>query len=159
MKRKTWLLFFILVILVGAGGVFYFYTVVVLEIKNMDRPRMIQIRVSPPERFSIFYIHSIYRQPVIEEFQAEKDNILLKGVKTKSPAVAEYYGFEDSKEFHPLNRSLGTFFLIRRGMGEGQGVLIRGRKIYLNEIGERGDRLQLRLRLLSPGEYILGVLE
>ncbi len=146
-------------ILIVAAGVFYFQKVTVLEIKNMDRPRMIQIRISPSERFSIFYIHSIYREPVIEEFQAEKDTILLKGVKTKSPAIAEYYGFEDSKEYHPLDGRLGALFIIRRGMGEGQGVLVRDRKIYLSEVGEMGDRLQLRLRLLPLGAYILGVLE
>ena len=50
----------------------------------------------------------------------------------------EYYGFEDTKEFHPMNQRLGAIFIIRRGMGEGQGLIVRDRKIYLSEIGERG---------------------
>ncbi len=148
----------IFAILIGAGCFFYFRKVTVLEIKNMDRPRMIQVRISPAERFSIFYVHSIYREPVIEEFQVEGDAILLKGVRTKSPAIMEYYGFEDTKEFHPLDGRLGALF-IRRGMGEGQGILIRERKIYLSEVGERGDRLQLRVNFLSLGEYIIGMWE
>jgi hypothetical protein len=103
----------------------------------------------------MFYIHSIYKVPVVEEFQAEKDAIVLKGVRTKSPAVMEYYGFEDMKEFHPMNKKLGTVFIIRRAMGEGQGLIIGDKKIYLSEIGERGDRIQLRVESMPLGSYLL----
>ena len=103
----------------------------------------------------MFYIHSIYQEPVIEEFQAEKEAIVLKGVRTKSPAVMEYYGFEDTKEFHPMNQRLGAVFIIRRGMGEGQGLIVRDRKIYLSEIGEKGDRIQLRVESILFGKYLL----
>ena len=120
---------------------------------------MIQVRISPSERFSIFYVHSIYREPVIEEFQVEGDAILLKGVRTKSPAIMEYYGFEDTKEFHPLDGRLGALFIIRRGMGEGQGLIIRDRKIYLSEIGEKGDRIRIRVESMPLGKYLLGMLE
>jgi len=126
----------------------------------MDRQRSIHIRISPSEHFSIFYIHSIYHEPVVEEFQAEKGEIVLKGVRTKSPAVMEYYGFQDTKEFHPLDQRLGAVFIIRRGMGEGegqgQGLIVRERKIYLSEIGERGDRIQLRVESMSLWKYLLG---
>ena len=121
----------------------------------MDRPKAIHVRISPSETFSMFYIHSIYQEPVLEEFQAEKDAIILKGVRTKSPAVMEYYGFEDMKEFHPLNVRVGAVFIIRRGMGEGQGLIVRDRKIYLSEIGERGDRIQLRVESMSIVKYLL----
>jgi hypothetical protein len=106
----------------------------------------------------MFYIHSIYKEPVVEEFQAEKEAIILEGVRTKSPAVMEYYGFEDTKGFHPMNRNLGAIFIIRRGMGEGQGVIVRDRKIYLSEIGERGDRIRLRVETMSLGKYLLAVI-
>lgn len=121
----------------------------------MDRSKAIHIRISPPETFSIFYIHSIYNQPVVEEFQAEKDSIVLKGIVTKSPAVMEYYGFEDMNEFHPMSLKLGAVFLIRRGMGEGQGLIVQDRKIYLSEIGERGDRIQLRVKSMPLAKYLL----
>jgi len=124
----------------------------------MDHPRAILIWISPPESFSVFYIHSIYKEPVTEEFQAEKGAIVLKGVRTKSPAVMEYYGFEDMKEFHPMNRRLGAICFKWR-IGEGQGLIVRDKKIYLNEIGERGDRIQLRMEFVSLGRYLFGIME
>ncbi len=155
MKRKTWPLLILIGVLIVAGGVFLFQKVTILHIENMDRPKAIHVRISPSETFSMFYIHSIYKEPVLEEFQAEKDAIILKGVRTKSPAVMEYYGFEDMKEFHPLNVRMGAVFIIRRGMGEGQGLIVRDRKIYLSEIGERGDRIQLRVESMSIVKYLL----
>jgi hypothetical protein len=102
----------------------------------------------------MFYIHSIYKEPVLEEFKAEENAIILKGVRTKSPAVMEYYGFEDTKEFHPMDQRMGAVFIIRRGMGEGQGLIVGDRKIYLSEIGERGDRIQLRVELMPLEKYL-----
>ena len=142
-----------------AGGAFFFKKVTILQLENMDRPKTIRVRISPSETFSMFYIHSIYREPVIEEFQAEKEAIVLKGIRTKSPAVMEYYGFEDTKEFHPMNQRFGAVFIIRRGMGEGQGLIVRERKIYLSEIGEKGDRIQLKVESMSLGKYIFGISE
>ena len=128
--------------------------VTVLHIENMDHPRTICIRISPTEPFSVFYVHSIYKEPVVEEFQAEGDAVALKGVRTKSPAVMEYYGFEDMKGFHPMNQRLGAIYF-KWGIGEGQGLIVRDRKIYLSEIGERGDRIQLRAESLSLLNYLL----
>ncbi len=123
----------------------------------MDHPQTIRIRISPTEPFSVFYIHSIYKEPVVEEFQAEGEAIVLKGVRTKSPAVMEYYGFEDMKGFHPMDQRLGAIYF-KWGIGEGQGLIVRDRKIYLSEIGERGDRIQLRVETMSLGRYLLSVI-
>jgi hypothetical protein len=142
-------------ILIVAGGVSLFKKVSILHVENMDRPRTIHVRIGASESFSIFYIHSKYNEPVAEEFQAEKGAIVLKGVRTKSPAVMEYYGFQDTKEFHPLDQKLGAVFIIRRGMGEGQGLIVRDRKIYLSEIGEKGDRIQLRVESIHLWRYLL----
>ncbi len=120
----------------------------------MDHPPTIRIRISPTEPFSVFYIHSIYKEPVVEEFQAEGDAVVLKGVRTKSPAVMEYYGFEDMKGFHPMNQRLGAIYF-KWGIGEGQGLIVRDRKIYLSEIGERGDRIQLSVESMSLLNYLL----
>jgi hypothetical protein len=68
----------------------------------------------------------------------------------------DYYGFEDTKEFHPMNERLGAVFIMRRGMGEGQGLIVGDKKVYLSEIGERGDRIQLRVESISFGKYLLG---
>jgi len=156
LRRKRWPLLALIGIILVAGGVFLLKKVTLLHVENMDHQRSVHIRISPSEPFSIFYIHSIYKEPVIEEFQAEKGEIVLKGVRTKSPAVMEYYGFGDTKEFHPLNQRLGAVFIIRRGMGEGQGLIVGDRKIYLSEIGERGDRIQLRVESTPLGKYLFG---
>ena len=90
----------------------------------------------------------------MEEFEAEGDAIALKWVRTKSPAVMEYYGFEDMKGFHPMHQRLGAVYF-KWGTGEGQGLMVRDRKIYLSEIGKRGDRIQLRVESLFLGKYLL----
>ncbi|MDP3016604.1 MAG: hypothetical protein Q8N70_05970 [Deltaproteobacteria bacterium] len=66
----------------------------------------------------------------------------------------EYYGFEDTKEFHPVTRRLGAIYF-KWGTGEGQVLTIRERKIYLSEIGERGDRIRLRVESVPLGSYLL----
>ena len=144
MRRKSWLLLTLIGLLIVLGGVFLFKKITFLHLENLDRGKTLHIRVSPTETFSVFYIHSIYLEPVIEEFRVEGGAILLQGVRTKSPAVMEYYGFEDTKEFHPVTRRFGALYF-KWGTGEGQGLIVRERKIYLSEIGEKGDRIRLRV--------------
>ena len=129
MERKIWPLLILIGLAAVIGGVLFYEKVTVLHLENMDHPRTIRIRISPSQPFSIFYVHSIHRAPVIEEFQAEKGAVVLKGVRTKSPAVMEYYGFEDMKEFHPMDQRLGAIYF-KWGIGEGQGLIVRDRKIY-----------------------------
>jgi hypothetical protein len=154
LKRKALPLLILIGIAIIAGGFLFFEKVTLLHIENMDRQRTIHIRITPTEPFSLFYIHSIYRESVVEEFQVDHQAIILKGVRTKSLAIMEYYGFQESDDFHPMDLKLGAVFLIRRGMGEGQGLIVRDRKIYLSEIGEKGDRIQLRVEFISLGEYL-----
>ncbi len=151
---KRWPLLTLIGVVIVVGGVLLFKKVTLLDIQNMDRQQAIHIRISPSEQFSMFYIHSIYREPVVEEFQVNHEAIVLKGVRTKSPAVMEYYGFQESKEFHPMDLKLGAVFLIKKGMGEGQGLVVGDRKIYLTEIAEKGDRVQLKVESLALGKYL-----
>ena len=137
----------------AAGGVFYFTKVLLLQLENTEHPQSIEVKIRPSERFTVFYVHSIYGESVTEEFQAEEDGIVLKGVRTKSPAILEYFGFEDMKEFHPMNVVLGAIYF-RVGMGEGQGLIVRDRKVYLSEIGARGDRIRLRVKSVPLGYYL-----
>jgi hypothetical protein len=141
-------------VLAITGGVLFLKKITVLEIENWDHLRTIRIRIGLSEPFSVFYVHSIYKEPVIEEFQTKGDAIALKGVRTRSPAVMEYYGFEDMKGFHPMNEWLGAIYF-KWGIGEGQGLIVRDRKIYLSEIGKRGDRIQLRVESMSLLNYLL----
>ena len=151
-KTRSLVILILIVIVVAAGGVSLFKQILLLQLENTDQPRTVQMRIDPSERFSIFYIHSIHREAVTEEFQADRSGIVLKGVRTTSPAIQEYYGFQDTKDFHPLNLKLGAIF-IRVGEGEGQGLVVRDRKIYLSEVGKRGDRVRLRVRSVSMGSY------
>jgi hypothetical protein len=153
LKTKTWVLLILIGIAVAAGGVLLFKQILLLQLENTDQPRTVQVWIDPAERFSIFYIHSIYREAVTEEFQADRSGIVLKGVRTKSLAIQEYYGFQDTRDFHPLNVKLGAIF-IRVGEGEGQGLVVRDRKIYLSEVGKRGDRIRLRVTSVSMGSYL-----
>lgn len=152
MKRKIWPLLILIGLVTVVGGVLFLEKVTVLHLENMDHPRTMRIRIAASEPFSVFYVHSIYKEPVVEEFQAEKGAIVLKGIRTKSPAVTEYYGFEDMKEFHPMDQKLGAIYF-KWGTGEGQGLIVRERKIYLSEIGQRGDRIQLRVESMSLLNY------
>ena len=138
--------------MVIVGGGLFLKKVTVLHLENMDHPRTIRIRIGASEAFSVFYVHSIYKAPVVEEFQAERGAIVLKGVRTKSPGVMEYYGFEDTKEFHPMDQRLGAIYF-KWGTGDGQGLIVRDKKIYLTEIGQRGDRIQLRVESMSLLNY------
>ena len=155
MKRKGWLLLTVPVVLIMGGGFFFLSTkILVLQLENMDHPRALSVRIQPMERFSIYYVHSVHHKPVIEEFEAAPDNtIVLKSVKTTSSAIAEQYGFDDQKSVHPMDEKLGAIFF-RVVPGEGQGVIVGERKIYLNEVGSEGDRIQLSVRSVSAGFYL-----
>ncbi|MGB9630128.1 MAG: hypothetical protein ACPL6D_15845, partial [Thermodesulfobacteriota bacterium] len=120
MKKKSWPLLILVMMLIVLGGVFLFKKVTLLQLENLDRPKTITIKINPSERILMFYIHSIYLEPVVEEFQVKENSLILKGVRTKSPAVMEYYGFEDMQEFQPMNQVLGAIYF-KWGTGEGQG--------------------------------------
>lgn len=143
-------------VLILAGGVILCAKkVTVLQVRNLDHPLTHRIRTDPSGAFSIFYINSIYDEPVSEEFHIKEDTIILKGVKTKSPGVMGYYGFDDTSELHAMNKNLGSFFIFKNGMLEGQGLLVGEKKILLNEIGEKGDRIKLSAESMRLSRYLL----
>ncbi len=112
--------------------------VVILHLENLDRPYLVRIPVGSSGRFSLSYTHSMYDAPVIEELEVLGDRIFLVGVRTKSPAVAEYYGFDTRGEFHPLHRGLGEIRL-RIGMGEAQRLSCARMDVSLASLGASGD--------------------
>lgn len=157
MKSKVILLLIFAGLLLGTGGVLYWKKVTILYLENMDRPRYVRVWVNPTDQFSIFYIHSVFNAPAIEEFQVERGAITLKGVRTESHGIMEYYGFEDTQPYHPMDQKLGAIFF-RVAMGEGQGLIVRDKKIYLSEVGEKGDRIRLRVSTLPLGVYLMRTL-
>jgi hypothetical protein len=147
-RRKTFPLLALIGILVVAGGVLLFrQEAPVIEIRNLDRPAaVVRIRINPAEPFFVFYTHSMYDEPVTEEFSAGAQGFVLRGVGTRSPAVMEYYGFEAPGGFQPLHRVLGNAFVIQRGPRRDQGVRVGQKTVFLHQMSEPGDRVRLELR-------------
>ncbi len=153
MRRKSWLLLILIGLLALGGGALGFTKISILCLENTDRSKSRPIRVSSSEPFVVVYFHSIYKERVSEEFQIDQGTIILKGVRARHPGILEYYGFEDMKEFHPMDRRVGAP-LFRVAMGEPQSLLIQNKKISFREVGERGDRIQLRFDSVSLGHYL-----
>jgi hypothetical protein len=156
LKKKPSPLLILISILVAAGGVFLFFdSVILLEIRNLDRSPLVRVRMPAPQYFTMFYVNSIYDQPVEEVFQVSDTRIFLQGVKTRHAGVMEYYGFDSVRDFHPVHRNLGSSFEIQQGMRGGQGLILGDKRIHLSELGEKGDRIQIALTSMPFGIYFL----
>jgi len=104
---------------------------------------------------SIFYIHSIYKEPVIEEFQVEGNAIILKGVRTKKCCRHGILWISGYERIPSNERKAGSRLHYSKRHGEGQGLIVRDRKVYLSEIGEQGDRIRLRVVRRPLGNIFL----
>jgi hypothetical protein len=156
LRIKGWLSFLPILILAAAGGALFIFEVPVLQVVNPDRPATLNLRLGEPKRFSISYIHSIYLQAAAEEFEmGEGQEIILRGVRTRSPSVAHYYGFEeDNRDYYPADRRMKSFAL-RLGMSQAQTLSHGEKKISLGDLGEKGDRLEFRVVRMTWGKYLL----
>ena len=155
MNARVWFLLGFLIFLAGLGVFLGTGEVRVLEIVNPQRATRLWIPAEGGTRFSLSYINSIYLQPAAEDFQVgEGDEILLLGVWTRSPAVVAYYGFDEGKEYYPVNRILKSFVL-RLGMSQAQILSWGNRQISLGELGEPGDRMEVRVVRMTRGRYLL----
>jgi hypothetical protein len=156
LKIKGWLRFLAFLILAAGGGALFIFEVPVLQVVNADRPARLNLRLGEPTRFSISYIHSIYLQAAAEEFEVgEGEVILLRGVRTRSPSVAHYYGFEeDNRDYYPVDRKMKSFAL-RLGMSQAQVLSHGEKKISLGSLGEKGDRLEVGVVRMTWGKYLL----
>src|SRR6478672_2659903 len=68
-----------------------------LLVENTDRGTVLHIRLRAGEVFSVVYQHSIYDQPVTEDFVIDDEGrILLRAVTSPSAAVREYFGITSS---------------------------------------------------------------
>jgi hypothetical protein len=156
LKARTRLLFAWIVIFSAAGGVFLFSkTVMVLSVSNLDYPCSLVFKIAPSEPFAMFYTHSIYDAPVEEIFEASSGKIILKSVKTDSPAVMEYYGFEAMEPLQDINLSLGPTFTVQVGMRQEQSLVVGERTIDLRTIANQGDRIRVSLGAVSLPRYFL----
>ena len=134
-----------LLLLAAVGGAFLFRPANVLEFENAGRGTVARYPVKSGDAFSITYQHSIYRQPVVEEFSVGPGGeLVLTGVRSESGAVLEYFGFGDSRPFHAMNRPMRTI-VFRVAMEGAQVLTLGGRQISFLELGAPGDRITVRL--------------
>jgi hypothetical protein len=154
MNTRVWLILLSLLILLAGAAAFLLQKVHVLQIENTDRPGRLLIRTEPSAFFSFSFIHSVYLQPATEEFEVGGgEEFSLRGVRTGSAAVAAYYGFEEGRTYYPVDRKMNSF-IMRLGMTHSQTFIHGNQSISLAELGEPGDRLEVRVVRMTWGKYL-----
>lgn len=156
--RRFILIPLLLAALLAAGWGLSLIPVRVLEFANTDKGRVSRLLVGADASFFVTYQHSIYGQPVTEEFLLfPDDSIVLTAVESASGAVLEYFGFADGAERHAMERRLeGVVFRI--AAGEPQRITLGSRELSFLEFGERGDRLAMAVNRIPLGRVLLGAL-
>jgi hypothetical protein len=114
-----------------------------LEIENAARGRTFRAPLAPREPFAVVYHHSMYDQPVTEEFALDGGRIVLEAVESPSAAVREYFGLLGPGERHARPRSHAEVVL-RVAAGIPQRLRIAGVERSFLDLGEHGDRLVMR---------------
>src|SRR5215813_13009609 len=115
-----------------------------LVIENAERARTLRVQLRPGETFSVVYQHSLYDQPVTEEFVLDdQGRIVLLAVASPSAAVREYFGIIAAGERHAVVRTLGEI-VFRVAEGTPQRLRAGGVERSFLELGEHGDRLVMR---------------
>lgn len=118
--------------------------VAVLELANAARGRVVRLPLAAGETFAVTSRHSIYDQPVTEEFAVTGDGrIALRAVSSPSAAVREYFGLTGAGERQLVERVMGEI-AFRVAMGTAQTLELGGRARSFLEFGDHGDRLVLR---------------
>ena len=155
MRKITRPLFASIGVLIAAGGVFLFSkTVTVLSVRNLDHPRSFYFRVAPPEQVSLFYTSSMYNAPVEEVFEVGHGEIILKTVRTDSPAVMEYYGFEGTGPVQALRKNLGPAFSIQASVSQDQRITVGQSTLDMHTIARGGDRILVSVDRVSLAGYL-----
>src|SRR5262249_52013558 len=117
-----------------------------LLVENTDRGTVSHIRLRAGEVFSVVYQHSIYDQPVTEDFVVDEEGrIVLRAVTSPSAAVREYFGITSAGERHEMARTMPEI-VFRIATGTPQRLRAGGVERSFLELGEHGDRLVLRAR-------------
>jgi len=116
----------------------------VLVIENAERGRTLRVPLRRGEVFSVVYHHSMYDQPVTEDFVVdERGRIVLEAVTSPSAAVREYFGLTSAGERHAVVRAMREV-VFRVAAGTPQRLRAGGVERSFLELGEHGDRLVMR---------------
>lgn len=116
----------------------------VLRIENAARGRTAAFTLAIGEPFSVTYHHSMYDQPVTEEFVIDgAGRIVLEAVSSPSAAAREYFGILGPGERHRIVRPMREI-VFRVAMGAPQRLRIGTTERSFLDFGEPGDRLVMR---------------
>ena len=156
MHKRTRPLFAWIGVFIAAGGVFLFsMTVTVLSLKNQGNGSSLYFRVPSSAQMTLCYTNSMYNAPVEEVFSLRRGDMVLSSVRTASPAVMEYYGFEGSGPVQPMNRRIGAVLRIQTSMGQDQKIRMGDRTLDLHALGKPGDRIEIRVEDVSLASFLL----
>jgi hypothetical protein len=115
-----------------------------LEIENAARGRTFRVALRAGEAFSVVSHHSMYDQPVTEEFVVDgAGRIELRAVSSPSAAVREYLGITAPGQRHVITRTMEEL-VFRVAAGTVQRLRAGGVERSFLDLGEHGDRLVLR---------------
>jgi hypothetical protein len=146
----------ILLVLAACTGWAFFYPLPVLQVENADLGLMVRMPASPGERFSVTYHHSLYGQPVTEEFYfMHQGRIVLAGLHSESVAVLEYFGMTAGGAQHLMAREMPEI-VFRVAMGVPQELAVRERRFSFLDFGQPGDRIRLAVTRVHPAAYLVG---
>jgi hypothetical protein len=127
-----------------AAAVAALHPVTVLELENAARGRTTRLAVGRGEVIAVTSRHSMYDQPVTEEFVVDADGrIGLRAVSSPSAAVREYLGIAGAGERHAVERTMPEV-VFRVAAGAPQVLRIGGAARSFLELGDHGDRLVMR---------------
>lgn len=115
-----------------------------LVLENAGRHRTFRLPLGRGAGFSVVSRHSMYDQPVTEEFVVdERGRIVLQAVSSPSAAVREYLGLTSAGRRHAVVRVLGEI-VFRIAEGTPQRLRIGGVERSFLAFGRHGDRLVMR---------------
>ena len=132
--------------------------VAVLEIENAAVGSRARIPLWDGGRFSVVAQHSMYDQPVTEEFAVDAERrIVLEAVSSPSAAVREYFGISAAGERHAMQRPMDEI-VFRVAAGTPQKLRIGSAERSFLELGAHGDRLVMRgARTTALAEWLTHV--
>jgi len=126
----------------------------VLSVRNLDHPGSFHFKVAPLEQVTLFYTNSMYNALVEEVFELREEDILLKAVRTDSPAVMEYYGFDATGPVQTLHKGIGPAFSIQASMRQDQGFRIGQSTLDLRAIADGGDCILVSVNQVSLARFL-----
>jgi hypothetical protein len=130
-------------VLAAAGGALALRPVTVLELRNDSRGSTLRIPVPGGGPFVVTSQHSMYDQPVAEEFVVGPGGeLVLEAVTSPSAAVREYFGLTAAGERHAVVRAMRQI-VFRVATGTPQRLRVGVEERSFLELGDHGDRLVL----------------